>query len=135
MLKVRVVNVCLVFQRYVASVLYWCCKNRSRCCICCNNYTCMFRLFHLFQMYVASVSSVRYKIRFVCCIYMHGCNRMFLSVFGCFKRMFYLFRLDVAYILQWIHMCFFYVLDVCCKCFVNIHLDVSKVNLVLHILQ
>jgi hypothetical protein len=33
------------------------------------------------------------------------------------KRMFQVFHLDVAYILQWLHTCFSGVSDVCCKCF------------------
>jgi hypothetical protein len=28
-----------IFQRYIASVSYGCCKNKSRCCICCNGCT------------------------------------------------------------------------------------------------
>ena len=41
-----------MFQRYVASVLYRCCKNRPGCCTCCNGYT------HMFQVYVLNVLSV-----------------------------------------------------------------------------
>jgi hypothetical protein len=66
----------------------------------------LFRLFHLFQTYVVSAS-------FGCCIYMHV-----LSVFSCFKHIFQVFYLDVAYILQWLHMCFSSVSDVCCKCLI-----------------
>jgi hypothetical protein len=40
-----------MFQRYVASVVYRCCKSRSGCCIYWNGYT------HMFQMYVPNVSS------------------------------------------------------------------------------
>jgi hypothetical protein len=31
-----------MFQTHVASVSSRCCKSRSRCCICCYDYTCMF---------------------------------------------------------------------------------------------
>jgi hypothetical protein len=41
-----------VFHTYVASVLFVCCKRRSRCCITC-----------MLQAYVLSVSDVSY----VCC--------------------------------------------------------------------
>jgi hypothetical protein len=64
------------------------------------------------------------------------------SVFSCFKRMFQVFYLDMAYILQWLHTCFSGVSDVCCKCFSCFgrilqvfHLNVAKVDRVLHVLQ
>ena len=44
-----------MFNMYVTSVLYGCCKSRSRCCICCNGCT------HILQASVLNVSSV------VCC--------------------------------------------------------------------
>jgi hypothetical protein len=34
-----------VFQRYVANVVYRCCKSRLRCCTCCNDYTLMFQVY------------------------------------------------------------------------------------------
>jgi hypothetical protein len=41
-----------LFQIYISSVSYGCCKSRSGCCICCNGYIacfkCMFQVFHLF---------------------------------------------------------------------------------------
>ena len=40
--------------------------------------------------------------------------------------------MDVAYVLQWLQTCFPIVLDVCCKLF---HLDIAKLDLVLHMLQ
>jgi hypothetical protein len=59
---------------------------------------------------------------------MHGRKRMFLSVLSCFKCMFQVFHLDVAYILQWYARVFLVfqiyiasvsvVLDVYCKCFI-----------------
>jgi hypothetical protein len=41
-----------MFQRYVANVVYQCCKSRSGCCTCCNGYT------RMFQVYVLNVSYV-----------------------------------------------------------------------------
>jgi hypothetical protein len=51
------------------------------------------------------------------------------------------FYLDIAYVLQWLQMCFpsvsnvvniLTVLDICCKVF---HLDIAKLDLVLHMLR
>jgi hypothetical protein len=50
-----------MFQGYVASVVYRCCKSRSGCCTCCNCYTCMF------QVCSPNVSSVLDE----CCIYFY----------------------------------------------------------------
>jgi hypothetical protein len=47
-----------VFQRYIASVSYRCCKSRSGCCICCNDYA---RMFQVYVLNVSSISNVRYK--------------------------------------------------------------------------
>jgi hypothetical protein len=48
----RMFQVFQMFQRYVASVLYGCCKSRSEYCIlCCNDYT------RMLQAYVPNVSS------------------------------------------------------------------------------
>jgi hypothetical protein len=41
-----------IFQRYVASISYGCCKNRLRCCICCNGCT------RILQYFIFNVSSV-----------------------------------------------------------------------------
>jgi hypothetical protein len=35
----RMFQVFQMFQRYVASISYGCCKSRSRCCICFNGCT------------------------------------------------------------------------------------------------
>jgi hypothetical protein len=50
-----------MFQRYVASVSYRCCKSRSGCCksrseyyTCCNGYA------RMFQVYIPNVSSISY---------------------------------------------------------------------------
>jgi hypothetical protein len=49
---------------------------------------------------------------------------MFSSVFSCFKHMFQLFHADVAYTLQWLHMWFS-----------MFYLEVTKVDMVLYMLQ
>jgi hypothetical protein len=36
-----------MFQSYIASVVYWCCKSRSGCCTCYNSYTCMVQVYVL----------------------------------------------------------------------------------------
>jgi hypothetical protein len=84
--------------------------------------------------YVSSVCS-DYFICFILqifyldgCIYMHGCKIMFLSIFNCFKRMFQVFHLDVANILQWLHTCFSWCFRSMLQWF---HPDVAKVDLVL----
>jgi hypothetical protein len=72
MLKMHVARIYFkvfqLFQRYVASVVYQCCKSRSGCCniaiaihVC---FKCIFQIFYLFQTYVTSVL-------YGCCIYMH----------------------------------------------------------------
>jgi hypothetical protein len=70
-----------MFQRYVASVLYWCCKNRSGCCICCNGYTRMLkcilncfmyfrRMLQVFYQYVANVDlDVPYTCMLQACVF------------------------------------------------------------------
>jgi hypothetical protein len=65
-------------------------------------------------------------------INMHGCKLIFLSVFICFKRMFQLFHLDVAYIFAMATHVFFWCFERMLQVF---HLDVAKVDLVLHMLQ
>jgi hypothetical protein len=109
-----------VFQRYVASVSYGCCKcNRSGCCICCNGYTPML------QAFVPNVSSV---FSYVCCKCVY---------------------LDVAYVSHIYCKCFLWMLHMFCNGFSNVsmcfckyfgcmfqvfHLssDISKVDRMLH---
>jgi hypothetical protein len=70
---------------------------------------------------------------------MHGCKRMFLSVFS--WSMFQVFYLDVAYICNGytrVFWCFRYMLQVfqLFGCMLQVfHLNVTKVDLVLHMLQ
>ena len=48
-----VLDVCFkIFQRYVTSVSYGCCKSRSGCCICCSGCT------RMLQAFVPNVSSI-----------------------------------------------------------------------------
>jgi hypothetical protein len=122
----------------VSDVSEVCCKSRLRCahvayvldecckCIVPNVsvvsdvcYTCFIWVLHMFHTYVASVSS---DVAYV-------------------SHMVQVFHLDVAYVLQWLYICFPGVSNVCCKCFncsgrmlQVFHLDFVKVDLVLHIL-
>jgi hypothetical protein len=82
-----------VFQRYVATVSYRCCKSRSRryksrsgCCTYCNSYA---RMFQMYVLNVSSLSDVCYKCFYLdvasVSLYIHACcNRMFqvFQVFG-----------------------------------------------------
>jgi hypothetical protein len=109
---------------YVAMAIHVCCK----------------RLFQIFHMFFRRMLQV---CLFVCCI--------------CFIHMLRVFYPDVAYVLYICCECFIRMLhmfsngfssvfasisDACFKCFIclqthiaNVHLDVSKVDQVLHILQ
>jgi hypothetical protein len=107
----RLFQVFQMFYRYVASVLYQCCKNISGCCngvsSVCSKCSTLF-------------SDVCCKSRYRCCIYMHVAS----VCFKCFIRMLQVFYLDVAYVLQWLHSVFLMfqtyvasvltVSDVCC---------------------
>jgi hypothetical protein len=115
------------FQRYVASVLYRCCKSRSGCGICCNGYIHMFLVFYLFQAYVVSVSSECCKSRFGCCIYMqvfqvfsYVCCKCFSSgccnVFNGYTRVFKFFLVCSKRILQAFKLIQTYVVSVSSKC-------------------
>ena len=77
-----------MFQRYVASVSYGCCKSRSGCCTCYNGCTCMF------QVYVPNVSSV---FSDVCLQVFHlDVAYVFANVSIVFIRMLQVFHLDVS---------------------------------------
>jgi hypothetical protein len=93
-----------LFQRYVASVSYECCKSKLGCCICCNGYTCML------QVSVSNVSSV---FSYECC------NWFYLDV-AYVSHICCSFYLDVTYVLQWLSSVFgvfVSVLDTCFNCF------------------
>ena len=106
---------CFISILYIVSVSYGCCKSISECCIYCNGCTCMFQ---------ASVPNVSSIFSDVCCKCVY---------------------LDVTYVSH-----------ICCKCFIwtlhmffngfssvfasvlrhvlqVLHLDVSKVDRVLHL--
>jgi hypothetical protein len=102
----------VMFQRYVASVSYRCCKSRSWCCTCYNGYT------RMFQVYVLNVSTVLD----VCCKYFYlnvakvdlnvayTCmlQSYFPSGFRCFIRVVQVFHMHVLIVS--------FVFFVCCNC-------------------
>jgi hypothetical protein len=99
--KKHVARVCLkyfrYFHRYVASVRYRCCKSTSRCCTCCNGYTCMF------QVYVLNVLCVLHiccKFLSGYCLYMHVAN----ICFKCFQ----VFHIYVCKCFIWMFFCELY---------------------------
>jgi hypothetical protein len=110
-----------VFQRYVASVIYQCCKIRSRYFTCCNGYTCMFHMFHQFQTYVAIVLSGCCKSKSGRCIYMHVTG-IYSQVFsGVSYVCLQVFQLDATYIFNGFQMFsggFASIAYVCFKCFI-----------------
>jgi hypothetical protein len=113
-----------IFQRYVASVSYGCCKSRSRCCICCNGNTCMLQ---------TSVLNVSFIFHVSCkCVYL---DVAYVSYICCKRFIWMLHMLAVAF------KCFSGVSNLYCKCFCFrhilqvFHLDVAKVDRVLHMLQ
>jgi hypothetical protein len=105
-----------MFQRYITSVLYRCCKSRSGYCTYCNGYT------RMIQVYVPNVSSVSdvcckffiwnvamqvFRVfSYVCCkcfIWMfamatHMFSRFFWCFCKCFKRMLQVFQLFWTYV-------------------------------------
>jgi hypothetical protein len=79
-----------MFQMYVTSVSYECCKSRSRCCICCNSYT---RMLQVSIQNVSSISDVRCKC-FICML--HMLQWLYIYVVSiCFKCFIY-FQMYVA---------------------------------------
>jgi hypothetical protein len=74
-----------IFHRYVVSVVYRCCKSRSRCYTCCNDYK------RMFQVYVSKclicfrrMLQVFYlDVTYTCML-----QAYVSSVFRCFIRMF-----------------------------------------------
>ena len=102
-----------MFQMYVASVTYGCCKSRSGCCICYNGCACMLQacvhnvssvfsdvcckcvyldVADVFHTYIISVLS---KCCICCTSDTHVASVCF-KCFYCFKRMLQVFYLDVA---------------------------------------
>jgi hypothetical protein len=87
-----------MFQRYVASVSYGCCKSRSECCIYCK----------VFHMYVASVYSKCF-ICFRCILQVFYLDVAYIAVaiHICCKHMFQIFHLLQSYVVASVS---------CCKC-------------------
>jgi hypothetical protein len=111
-----------MFQRYVASVSYGCCKNRSGCFVCYNDCTLICKYcstcficfsnvcYKCVYLDVTYVSHIHYK----CFIWMLHVFQWFSSVFRCFcmcfSRMFQVFQAHVSSIHLSSH--------ICCKCFI-----------------
>jgi hypothetical protein len=105
----HMLQVLQMFQRYIARVLYRCCKSRSRCCTCCNGYT---RMIQVYVRNVLYVSDVCCKC-FICMLQKYI---WMLHIHACCKRMFQVFQVFHTYVacvlsrrcicLQWLHMCF-----------------------------
>ena len=81
-----------MFQTYVASVSYGCCKSRSGCRICCKC------LGGMLQEYVQNVPSVSH----VCCKY---CLDVAYVPHICCKRMFQMFNLFQSYVAASVSYC------------------------------
>jgi len=124
-----------MFSRYVASVVYRCCKSISGCCTYCSGYTvvcfkCMFQMFHLFQTNVASVLYGCCKSRSRCCIYMHVASLCFkcFKVFHTYVCKRFIWMLHIfAIVFKYFSSVFVGVLDVCFRCFICLLLYVAIV--------
>ena len=125
-----------MFQMYVKSVSYGCCKSRLGCCICCKYFR------GTLQAFVQSVLSVLD----VCCKYFdldvayvsHICCKSMFQIFQLFHsyvavsifmlQVFYLFQTLVASVLIWmLHMFHTYVARVCFKSFICFSLMLQQV--------
>jgi hypothetical protein len=76
-----------MFWRYVANVLYLCCKSRLGCYTCCNGVSRV-------CLNISSVSDI--------------CCKCFIFAYTCMLRMFQVFHLDIAYVCN----CYTYVFHV-----------------------
>ena len=98
-----------LFQTFVSSVSSGCCKSRSGCCICCNNKIRMLQAYvSCVPMHVANVSSACFKSRSWCCtcckwLYTHVLSHV-LSVSYDFIHMLQIFRVDVSKVDLVLHM-------------------------------
>ena len=72
-----------MFRIYVASVSYSYCKNRSRCCICCNGYICMLQV---------SVQNISHVFRCMLQVLVSGCCICFTHVASICSKYFSYFR-------------------------------------------
>jgi hypothetical protein len=98
------------------------------CCTRCNAYI------RMLQHYVSSILSGCCKsrsgmLRTLQCLYTHVAT----LCFKCFRCMFQVFHLDVVYIVRTIYACFKCFRRF--KCMLQVRLDVTKVNMVLHMFQ
>jgi hypothetical protein len=119
----RVFQVLQMFQRYVASVSYVCCKNRSGCCNC-------FRwMLQAFVQNVSSISnvylqafwsSVAYVSR-ICCKNMFQMFQSYVAA-SVFMLQVVSIYLKVAYVAMAIYVCYKCIfqlfLEICYKCFI-----------------
>jgi hypothetical protein len=90
--------------------------------VCSKCFSCFIRMLNVFY------GSVAYVLHLYCKFHS---NVVYVSHIIC----------NVTYVLQWLHMCFPRVSDVCCRCFNCFRrilhmfpLDIAKVDLVLHML-
>ena len=112
-----------MFHLDVASVSCGCCKSRSRCYICCNGCT---------RMLQASVSNVSSIFLHVCCKYGYV---DVAYVFTHMLRVFYLMLRMFAMVFKCFSYVFASVSSAFRRMFEPLHLDVSKVDQLLHMLQ
>jgi hypothetical protein len=93
-----------MFGRYASSVSCGCCKSRSRCCICCNDYTCML------QVYVPHVSSIFSDVCYKC-VYLevahisHICCKCSIWMLHMFATVFHVFQSHVLNVLAIAYVC------------------------------
>jgi hypothetical protein len=109
-----------MFQRYVASILYGCCKSRSRCCICCKCFRGMV------QAFIQNVLSCMLQAVFIWMLHMF---HTYVSVL-CYNKCFY-FASCKCFIYM-MYMFYTHVAIVCSKCFIcfrcMLHPNVSYFN-------
>jgi hypothetical protein len=98
-----------MFQRYVATVVYQCCKSRSGCYTCCNGYIrcfkCMFQMFYLFpDVCCKHMFQVFSSVSYICLQVFHldvaydsiGFQIFFRRLHKCFRRLFQVFHLSFS---------------------------------------
>ena len=107
-----------IFQRYVANILYRCCKvDRDVAHVAMAIHVCFkcrFQKFHLFQTYVVNILFRCCKTRSGCCIYMQV-FQVFSHVYcKCFILMFAM----ATHVFSCFSWYFASVSDICCKCFI-----------------
>jgi hypothetical protein len=121
-----------VFRMYIAIISCGCCKSRSRCCTCCNSCVRMLQRFVfnvslVFFMYVASMFylDVAY-VSHICCKCFIWILCMFCNGFQVFFWCFFASVSEACF--KYFHLLFRRMLQV-------LHLDVSKINWVLHLFR